>query len=157
MKKPSIGLPSPSMCVALLALFIALGGVGEATVHLAQGPRGVRGPRGPQGPEGQQGELGRQGLQGLVGPAGPQGPAGIGVQGATGPQGSPGTGLHWLTAGIAPAAMYLKDTAGQYSGSAWICAEVTCKGEPPFGGWTLMVSKGEQGPIGPTGPTGPTK
>lgn len=70
-------LPSPAMCVALIALFVALGGVGYAktVVHFISGStikrgsiradrltRGARatlkGNQGPQGPQGPKGETG---------------------------------------------------------------------------------------------------
>ena len=91
MRKPSL-----AMVIALIALFIALSGVGNAAdvgvrakgavvnagkaVGLVKrGPRGPRGPRGftgPQGPPGDQGQPGPTGAQGLQGLPGPQGPAG---------------------------------------------------------------------------------
>jgi hypothetical protein len=77
--------PSPAMIVALLALFIALGGTGFAASHAVKSRKhstvrhsfGLTGPRGLPG---------AQGPRGLQGPAGPQGQVG-----ATGPQGVPGT------------------------------------------------------------------
>jgi hypothetical protein len=83
--------PSPALVIALVALFVALGGTGYAASQVSgdhaataakktkvkQGKRGPRGLRGPQGPSGP---------QGLTGPQGPQG-----AQGATGPQGTPGS------------------------------------------------------------------
>jgi hypothetical protein len=83
--------PSPALVIALVALFVALGGTGYAASQVGddhataatkkakakQGKRGPRGFRGPQGP---------RGLQGLTGAQGPQG-----AQGATGPQGAPGS------------------------------------------------------------------
>ncbi len=104
--------PRPATIVALVALFVALGGTGYAafavprnSVGSAQvingslqksdlskrtvaalkgnrGPRGLRGPSGGQGPTGAQGSAGAQGTTGATGPAGPQG--------ATGPQGVQG-------------------------------------------------------------------
>jgi len=71
------------MVVALIALFVALGGTGYAATTLTndgsatvaarrhrrslRGPRGFRGRTGPQGPVGPQGP---QGVQGVQGPAG---------------------------------------------------------------------------------------
>jgi Collagen triple helix repeat (20 copies) len=100
------------MGVALVALFIALGGTGYAasrivirSAHRAtlardrssgrlarkrvQGPRGDTGPRGLRGPKGQTGPQGPQGLQGAQGQTGLAGTAG--QTGAQGPQGVPGT------------------------------------------------------------------
>jgi hypothetical protein len=86
--------PSPSMVVALLALFGSLGGAGYAATvvrtpaaptSIAAAAKGgiVRGPRGPRGP---------RGARGIGGPAGPQGAQGIaGPQGIGGPQGVAGT------------------------------------------------------------------
>jgi len=102
---------SPALIVALLALFVALGGTAvaagivplarhaytsdSATVarnarHLggktaAQIAASVRGPAGPAGPTGNTGAAGPQGPQGTQGPQGDGGP-----QGATGPQGPKG-------------------------------------------------------------------
>jgi hypothetical protein len=78
--------PSPAMVVALIALFVALGGTGyAASGALSDGGsptaaaarrhrRSLRGPRGFRG---------RTGATGATGPAGPQGPAG-----AQGPAGT---------------------------------------------------------------------
>jgi Collagen triple helix repeat (20 copies) len=87
--------------LALLALFLVLGGTSYATTssllpknsvgtrqvinhsllrldfkagQLPRGPRGLQGPPGAQGP---QGPAGPQGSAGPRGPAGPQGPAGV--------------------------------------------------------------------------------
>jgi hypothetical protein len=96
--------PSPAMLVALLALFVALGGTSYAALQLAPNSVGgkhlkrnaVTSPkvkpgslllsdfrasqrsslRGPQGPEGQQGAQGAQGPQGAQGAQGPVGPPG---------------------------------------------------------------------------------
>jgi hypothetical protein len=98
--------PSPSMAVALLALFIALSGTGIAAsgvVHITKvtriakvvrGPRGPRGPQGPRGPEGVSCNPSPCGYHPVPGPQGPQGQQGIpGANGAAGPlgfQGVPG-------------------------------------------------------------------
>lgn len=91
-------LPSPATALALVSLFIALGGTGYAASagtlggssrfhsrkHHHQpakpgppGSRGLRGLAGPQGPPGPQGPAGQQGAPGPTGPAGPAGPAGL--------------------------------------------------------------------------------
>jgi hypothetical protein len=95
--------PSPAMLVALLALFVALGGSSYAALQLPKGSVGtkqlkngaVTSPKvknnsllvrdfkasqrarlqGPQGARGPQGAQGPQGLQGAQGPQGPVGPA----------------------------------------------------------------------------------
>jgi hypothetical protein len=98
------------MVVAMLALFVAFGGVStaaqiqgpqasDAKKKPLRGPRGARGPAGPRGAQGPQGPAGPQGsagpagsgAQGPAGPAGPQGVAGpTGPQGVAGPTGPPG-------------------------------------------------------------------
>ena len=82
--------PSPAMVVALVALFVALGGTGTAatlivtskqikdgTIQLRdmspQATRSLRGRQGPAGAEGPPGPAGPQGPQGNQGPAGPTG------------------------------------------------------------------------------------
>lgn len=79
-------MPSPAMVIALIALFVALGGTGYAATSLTangsattaaarrhhrslRGPRGFRGRTGPQGPVGPQGPQGAQGVQGPAGTA----------------------------------------------------------------------------------------
>lgn len=92
-------MPSPAMVIALIALFVALGGTGyaasgalndggsaQATAAARRGRRSHRGPRGFRGGTGATGPAGPQGPAGQQGPAGPQGP-----QGAQGQQGSAGT------------------------------------------------------------------
>ena len=90
-----LATPSPALVIAILALFVALGGTGYAATeagggaHIAAikktrvnaGPRGPRGFRGPQGP---------RGAQGLQGPAGPKGASG--TNGTNGTNGSPAFG-----------------------------------------------------------------
>jgi hypothetical protein len=89
------------MLLALLALFVALGGTGYAastattsrhrrhhhrTLRGPRGPQGVPGPRGPAGPRGPTGPKGATGPKGSTGSTGPQGNTGI--QGIQGPAGS---------------------------------------------------------------------
>ena len=90
-----LATPSPALVIAILALFVALGGTGYAATeagggaHIAAikktkvnaGPRGPRGFRGPQEP---------RGAQGLQGPAGPKGASG--TNGTNGTNGSPAFG-----------------------------------------------------------------
>jgi hypothetical protein len=76
-------MPSPAMVVALIALFVALGGTGYAASTLSdngsavaaarrhhrrslRGPRGFRGRTGPQGPQGPAGAAGAQGPAGTA-------------------------------------------------------------------------------------------
>jgi hypothetical protein len=89
--------PSAAMVVALIALFVALGGAGYAAVTLPRNSVGAaqlkkravtppkvakktialfRGQRGRQGPAGAPGPQGAQGPAGPAGPTGPTGPAG---------------------------------------------------------------------------------
>jgi hypothetical protein len=82
--------PSPALAVALLALFIALGGTGFAATQFQKpvslnakaakqtnrGPRGFRGFRGPRGPAGTRGPAGSPGATGDTGAAGAPGAAG---------------------------------------------------------------------------------
>jgi hypothetical protein len=86
-----IGRPSPAMVVALVALFVALGGGAYAATKLpknsvgtiqvingsllakdfrkGQVPKGPKGPAGPAGPAGAAGAAGPAGPAGVVGPA----------------------------------------------------------------------------------------
>src|ERR1700720_2066296 len=92
-------LPSPTLVIACLGLFIALGGTGYAAIHLQPHTRYVaasksglkRGPRGPQGPSGLQGLQGLPGAQGTQGIPGPPGEKGArGEKGEVGERGMPG-------------------------------------------------------------------
>ena len=90
-----LATPSPALVIAILALFVALGGTGYAATEAGggahipatkktkvnAGPRGPRGFRGPQGP---------RGAQGPQGPAGPKGASG--TNGTNGTNGSPAFG-----------------------------------------------------------------
>jgi hypothetical protein len=79
MHRPTRWRPSPSMVVALVALFISLGGTAIAARHylitstsqikpsVVNALRGHNGAPGPQGPQGAQGAPGAQGAQGPPG------------------------------------------------------------------------------------------
>src|SRR5215211_4862429 len=107
---------SPAMVIAVVALFVALGGTSLAaakllpdsvgspqvingslqTVDLStkakKALKGNAGPQGAPGAAGQTGATGAQGAPGAAGQTGAVGPAGAtGPQGAPGPQGTPGT------------------------------------------------------------------
>jgi Collagen triple helix repeat (20 copies) len=100
---------TPSMFVALLALFVALGGTGVAATKALVGSKDIadhsirlvdlhssavkelRGQRGAPGVNGTNGLPGPQGQAGPQGASGPQGPAGQrGETGATGSEGAQG-------------------------------------------------------------------
>jgi hypothetical protein len=135
--------------LALLALFVALGGTSVAatnalvprnsvaspqvvngsllkadlakkTIRELKGNRGPRGPGGPKGPTGTQGQTGAAST--VPGPRGPIGPQG--ATGPTGPQGLPGQN-----------------------------GETGQSGAPGANGATGPA--GAEGPQGPTGPVGP--
>ena len=92
------------MTIALVALFVALGGTGYAASRIAISPRshattarrhsGRLARKGAHGARGHVGPLGPRGLQGQTGPEGPQGPQGqtgqTGAQGETGSRGQTG-------------------------------------------------------------------
>ena len=101
-----VHLPSPAFVVAIVALFVALGGTGYAASQLANPPgraakksrhadaaadtalfnkltAKVRGPAGPGGAQGPKGDAGAQGPKGDTGAQGPKGD--------TGAQGTPAT------------------------------------------------------------------
>jgi hypothetical protein len=105
---------SPAIVVALLALFVAMGGTAVSAGTLITGKqvkngsitgadvknmsltprdfrgsvRGPHGPPGPAGPQGPTGPTGPTGAPGSVGPAGPIGaPGPVGPKGDIGPQG----------------------------------------------------------------------
>jgi hypothetical protein len=73
--------PSPALVIAMVALFVALGGTGYAASQVGggghavagkktkvkRGPRGPRGFRGPQGPRGDKGAPGSPGAKGANG------------------------------------------------------------------------------------------
>jgi pilus assembly protein FimV len=75
------------MVVALIALFVAMGGTGYATTQLGQDhgtaqvakkkkhKKGSKGPAGPQGPQGPRGATGAPGAPGAAGAAGAPGTA----------------------------------------------------------------------------------
>jgi hypothetical protein len=129
--------PSPSMIVALLALFFALAGTGYAASHYIitnksqikpsvvtqlKGNRGLQGIPGVAGPVGPQGPAGAQGAQG---PAGTNG--NNGVAGPTGPAGTNGTGSIVVAQKEA--------TVGPVAEGATVEAQVECPaGSSPTGG-----------------------
>lgn len=108
MSHPRLRRPSPAMIVALVALFVALGGTGYAALKLPKNSVGTRQIKnhavtkgklaksvihalatGPVGHDGGPGPKGDAGVTGATGPAGPKGD--VGPQGDTGPKGDTGT------------------------------------------------------------------
>src|SRR5215211_3987396 len=93
----TIGTPSPAMAVAVIALFVALGGSGYAARQSAGGggdrasaaakKKVKRGPRGRRGPQGLQGPAGNTGGQGTPGTNGANG-----TNGTNGTNGNPAFG-----------------------------------------------------------------
>jgi hypothetical protein len=170
-------LPSPALVIAVLALFVALGGtaVAAGVVPLAKRaltadkakvadnakklggktPRQIaaqmRGPRGVAGTQGPKGETGPAGPAGPQGSAGPQGP-----KGATGPQGDKGevgAGLAILGSVATSDDLPTCATAGDaylIEGELWVCDANEWQNTGPVQG-----PKGDQGETGPTGPAGP--
>jgi hypothetical protein len=91
MKKPTPRAPSPAMVIAMIALFVSLGGTGYAASQLSASPTAVagkskktkkpvvktlRGPKGSMGEPGAKGATGKEGPPGKEGPAGKEGAAG---------------------------------------------------------------------------------
>jgi hypothetical protein len=97
MNKSSPRLPSPAIVIAIIALFVSLGGTGYAASQLSGSPTAVAGKskktkkpvvktlRGKTGPTGPNGPTGATGLSGLTGAQGKEGKEGS--QGKEGPQG----------------------------------------------------------------------
>jgi hypothetical protein len=126
---------SPALVVALIALFVALGGTGYAVSQLpansvgtAQvkdhsllrkdfkrgqllrgpiGPRGAQGPEGEEGPEGEPGLDGEDGLDGEEGPPGPPAATAFAIVAANGTlNGDRGVETAQLDAGAPGGAVY---------------------------------------------------
>jgi Collagen triple helix repeat (20 copies) len=90
--------PSPTIVIAVLALFFALGGTAVATSHYLLTstsqikPSVLKKLRGNAGPTGAPGVPGATGAQGPAGAQGPSGPKGeTGPKGEVGPKGEPGS------------------------------------------------------------------
>ena len=144
-------VPSPAMAVALLALFLALGGSAFAAKHYLlsstkqispkvlkslkgkTGPRGLTGTTGPQGPQGPQGS---QGLQGL--------------QGAKGETGAPGGFIDTLPSGKTMRGTYAAQTnsGGQYRTAVSFLLSLP---SAPTAGHIHFIKQGEGVPTGCSG------
>ncbi|MEV4173901.1 hypothetical protein [Nonomuraea sp. NPDC049709] len=127
-----------------------VGPQGKQGLQGAQGPKGDTGPAGPQGKPGEQGEPGKTGATGPAGPQGPQGP-----KGDKGEKGEPGNGGSYITytktesinslgsetAYCGPGGMM---TGGGFSFGTLKNAVVMAS-KPTNGGWTVSVSKDDNG------------
>jgi len=126
------------------------GAAGATGATGSQGPAGPVGPEGPQGPQGIQGPEGQQGIQGPVGDPGPQGVAG--------PAGTNGSMLFNYLGAYDNGVTYAVGDAVTFDGSAYVLTSgIGAAGYDPVsypGSWTLVVSKGDQGPQGIQGPAG---
>lgn len=150
--------PTPSMLIALIALFVALGGTGYAAFqipsnsissrHVINGSlqkvdlskKTLAALRGHVGPRGLRGEVGPTGSQGATGPQGPKGDKGD--RGDRGPKGDKGddasVGIsHWSVGGTVPAA------SPGLPGSVEIEADCQAPGQYAIsGGYTAGSYKG---------------
>jgi hypothetical protein len=83
--------PSPSLVISVIALFVALGGVGYAAVSLPKGSVGTKQLKAGAVTKAKISKKARKALKGNRGPAGATGPQGAaGPQGANGATGPPG-------------------------------------------------------------------
>lgn len=178
-----VRLPSPALVLALLSLFVGLGGGALAAniVPLAQHARSadratvaanaqklggktaaqiagtMRGPRGPQGSQGVQGTVGAAGPKGDTGATGSQGPQGpkgdTGSQGPQGPKGDTGAGLE-IVGTVATAGDL---PASGATGDAYLVAGdlYVWTGSAWTNAGPVKGPKGDTGNTGATGPAGP--
>ena len=141
--------PSPSMIVALIALFAALGGTAAATRYLIRSPKQLRpgviterllahsvrvklarvgntgntGPAGPVGPKGAKGDRGDTGPQGPVGPS-----AGYSTNGVGGFNFATGDQNLVATLGV-PAGSYVVTATADVDNHGSNAPDVTCRTE----------------------------
>jgi hypothetical protein len=138
--------PAPATVIALIALFVALGGTSYATfavpknsiaspqvingslqtVDLSQRTRAaLKGSSGQQGPQGLQGVPGAQGFTGPQGVQGaPGAPGATGPQGATGPKGDTGSQGPKGDTG-APGGVLRTLPSGESESGAWATGDST--------------------------------
>jgi hypothetical protein len=177
--------PSPAMIVALIALFVALGGTSYAAVVLPANSVGTkqlrngavtaakvkpqsllasdfkdgqlpRGATGPQGPKGDTGAAGATGAQGLKGDTGAAGATGAqGLKGDTGAAGA--TGAQGLKGDTGAAGATGAQGLKGDTGAAGATGVQGLKGDTGAAGATgAQGLKGDTGATGPQGATGPT-
>ena len=176
-------LSGPAFVLALVALFVALGGGavaagivplarhaitagtadnalklgGKTQAQLAKTLRGARGPQGVQGLAGASGAMGPAGKQGVTGPQGPAGPQGSqGSQGAQGPQGQKGdvgAGLKIVGTVATPGDLPATGTTGD----GYLVAGVlyVWTGSAWTNAGPVQGPKGDAGATGAAGPAGP--
>jgi hypothetical protein len=167
-------LPSPSLVLSVVALFVALSGVATAagivayakhagtadnakhlggktaaqiaaTVHGSAGPQGPAGVTGPAGPKGDQGTAGPAGPTGATGPAGPKGD-----------KGDIGAGVKIVGTVATPADLPSSGTTGDaylVGGNAYVWTGTSWTNAGPVQG--PKGDTGDTGPAGPAGPAGP--
>jgi len=150
---------SPSMIVALIALFFALtGGAVAAQKYVLTSTKQIKPGvlddlRGKAGPKGDRGPTGPQGAAGPVGPMGPAGPQGAaggpGAAGAQGAQGVPGPGMTVHTYSlpdktISPSAIPASEWDNNNLGSPWTPSSWQRVGSA--GGYTYSIACGNSTP-----------
>lgn len=173
-------LSGPAFVLALVALFVALGGGavaagivplarhavtagtadnalkldGKTSAQLAKSLRGARGPQGVQGPPGASGETGATGAAGKQGATGAQGAAG--PQGSQGPKGDVGAGLKVVGTVATPGDLPATGTTGDgylVAGVLYVWTGSAWTNAGPVQG--PKGDTGAAGPVGPAGPAGP--
>jgi hypothetical protein len=171
-------LSAPAFVLALVALFVALGGGavaagivplarhaitagtagnalkldGKTSAQLTKSLRGARGPQGVPGPVGASGTTGAAGNQGATGPRGSAGAQGS--QGPQGPKGDVGAGLKIVGTVATPGELPATGTTGDgylVAGVLYVWTGSVWTNAGPVQG-----PKGDTGVVGPAGPAGPT-
>jgi hypothetical protein len=141
-------VPSPAMAVALLALFLALGGTAVAAHHyLLSSTKQIS----PNLLKKLKGKTGSRGLTGATGPQGSQGPQGTqGPQGVKGENGAPGGFIDTLPSGKTMRGTYAMETSsgGQYRTAVSFLLSLP---SAPTEGHIHFVKEGEGVPAGCSG------